>query len=81
MEGYKKQHENQCVTIFSVPNSAYRYQNTAAILEIDENMNENFLTFEFAPKKLRKGIQFADKFSNKLKIVPFHEFDIDNWDI
>ena len=40
-------------------------------------MNANFSTFEFAPKKLRKGIQFVHKLSKKFKIVPFHECEID----
>ncbi|KAH9709240.1 serine/threonine-protein phosphatase PP2A-2 catalytic subunit [Citrus sinensis] len=47
MEGY-----NWCqnvVTVFSAPNYCYRCGNMAAILEIGENMEQNFLQFDPTP--------------------------------
>jgi len=53
MEGYNWCHEHNVVTIFSAPNYCYRCGNQAAIMEIDENMQQHFIQFDPAP--LRKG--------------------------
>ncbi|GBG30186.1 Serine/threonine-protein phosphatase PP2A catalytic subunit [Hondaea fermentalgiana] len=51
MDGYNWSHEEHVVTIFSAPNYCYRCGNEAAILEIDEQLNYNFLTFQPAPRR------------------------------
>lgn len=49
MGGYNWSHEKQLVTIFSAANYTYRCGNDAAIMEVDENMNFDFLVFYQAP--------------------------------
>ncbi|KAI8555682.1 hypothetical protein RHMOL_Rhmol05G0192500 [Rhododendron molle] len=44
--------EKNVVTVFSAPNYCYRCGNMAAILEIGENMEQNFLQFDPAPRKI-----------------------------
>jgi len=44
-------HNNNVVTIFSAPNYCYRCGNQAGILEVDENMNHNYLQFDPAPDR------------------------------
>jgi len=51
MEGYNWCHDQNVVTIFSAPNYCYRCGNTAAIMELDEKMNHQFLQFDPAPRK------------------------------
>jgi len=46
MEGYNWSHSNQVVTLFSAPNYCYRCSNKASIMEIDENLNKNFIQFD-----------------------------------
>ncbi|CCE61394.1 hypothetical protein TPHA_0A03180 [Tetrapisispora phaffii CBS 4417] len=46
MEGYSWTHHQSLVTIFSAPNYCYRCGNQAAIMEIDENHNNQFLQFD-----------------------------------
>jgi len=50
MEGYSWCHEQQVVTIFSAPNYCYRCGNQAAIMEVDEKMQHQFLQFDSAPR-------------------------------
>jgi len=50
-EGYNKTHDENVLTIFSAPNYCYRCGNQAAILEIDENSNMNYLQFDAAPRR------------------------------
>jgi len=47
-EGYKYffPPENFLVTVWSAPNYCYRCGNIAAIMQVDEKLNRNFLTFE-----------------------------------
>ena len=40
MDGYSESHEKNVVTLFSAPNYCYRCGNQAAIIEVDENMNQ-----------------------------------------
>lgn len=44
--------EKNVVTVFSAPNYCYRCGNMAAILEIGENMDQNFLQFDPAPRQI-----------------------------
>eukprot|EP00041_Stephanoeca_diplocostata_P009106 m.138969 g.138969 ORF g.138969 m.138969 type:complete len:266 (+) comp17604_c0_seq4:179-976(+) len=50
MEGYSWSHDRNVVTVFSVPNYCYRCGNQAAIMELDDNLNYNFLQFDPAPR-------------------------------
>ena len=50
-QGYNWSHEKQVVTIFSAPNYCYRCGNEAGIMEVDEQMNYNFLVFDPAPRR------------------------------
>jgi hypothetical protein len=49
MEGYKKVFSNKLVTVWSAPNYCYRCGNVAAILELDENLQDYYKIFEAAP--------------------------------
>ncbi|XP_059642202.1 serine/threonine-protein phosphatase PP2A-2 catalytic subunit-like isoform X1 [Cornus florida] len=51
MEGYNWCQEKNVVTVFSAPNYCYRCGNMAAILEIGDNMDQNFLQFDPAPRQ------------------------------
>ena len=51
MNGYNWSHDKNVVTIFSAPNYCYRCANEAGIMEVDENMNSNFLVFDPAPRR------------------------------
>eukprot|EP01070_Trichotokara_eunicae_P012149 Trichotokara_eunicae@DN8601_c0_g1_i1.p1 len=51
MEGYQWTHENNIVTVFSAPNYCYRCGNQAAIMEIDEQINFNFIQFDPSPQR------------------------------
>jgi len=46
MEGYKLMFNDSLVTVWSAPNYCYRCGNTAAILEVKENFEHNYLKFE-----------------------------------
>lgn len=46
MEGYSWSHQQNVVTIFSAPNYCYRCGNQAAIMEVDENHNRQFLQYD-----------------------------------
>ena len=50
-KGYQLQHNDKIATIFSAPNYCYRCNNQAAILEIDEHMNENYIQFDPFPRR------------------------------
>jgi len=56
-DGYSKNHDGNVVTVFSAPNYCYRCGNQAAIMEIDEHMNINYLQFEQAPNQKEDVIQ------------------------
>lgn len=46
LEGYKEMFDNSLVTVWSAPNYCYRCGNIAAILQIDDNLNRTYTTFE-----------------------------------
>ncbi|CAM9996974.1 unnamed protein product, partial [Ectocarpus sp. 13 AM-2016] len=52
MEGHRSMF-NSLVTVWSAPNYCYRCGNVAAILELDENLNQSFKIFEAAPTDVR----------------------------
>lgn len=49
-EGYNWMHEQRIVTIFSAPNYCYRCGNEAALLELSEHGEANFIQFDSAPR-------------------------------
>jgi serine/threonine-protein phosphatase 2A catalytic subunit len=51
MDGYNWSHDQNVVTIFSAPNYCYRCGNQAAIMEVDEQLNKQFLQFDPAPRR------------------------------
>jgi len=51
MEGYNWSHDKNVVTLFSAPNYCYRCGNQAALMELDEHMQQNFLQFDPAPRR------------------------------
>ena len=63
MEGYKTmfpqknlkggQQSDSLVTVWSAPNYCYRCGNVAAILELDEHLDQHFKIFEAAPQEVR----------------------------
>ena len=50
MEGYKLHFGNNLITIWSAPNYCYRCNNIAAILQLDENLRTNYITFNASPE-------------------------------
>lgn len=44
--------DKNVVTVFSAPNYCYRCGNMAAIMEVGENMEHNFLQFDPAPRQI-----------------------------
>lgn len=49
MDGYKYMFNQALVTVWSAPNYCYRCGNVAALMEVDEEMRQNFKIFEAAP--------------------------------
>lgn len=50
MDGYNQNHSNKVVTLFSAPNYCYRCGNLAAIMEINEQGEYNYIQFDPAPE-------------------------------
>lgn len=51
INGFNWSHEKNVCTIFSAPNYCYRCGNQAAIMELDEMLNEHILQFDPAPRR------------------------------
>ena len=51
MDGYTVAHKNGIVTVFSAPNYCYRCGNQAAIMNINEQLEADYIQFETAPMK------------------------------
>ena len=58
--GYSICQNGLCVTIFSAPNYCYRCGNKAAIMEVDEDLNYKFITFNASPIQVRKDEMNGD---------------------
>jgi serine/threonine-protein phosphatase 4 catalytic subunit len=54
MEGHKSMFDNSLITVWSAPNYCYRCGNVAAILEMDEMLNQTFKIFKEAPPSARE---------------------------
>mmetsp|Transcript_4148 Transcript_4148/g.4814 ORF Transcript_4148/g.4814 Transcript_4148/m.4814 type:complete len:321 (+) Transcript_4148:159-1121(+) len=55
MVGYREMFSKGLVTVWSAPNYCYRCGNLGAVLEISENMNQNYATFGPCPSEDRVG--------------------------
>lgn len=53
-EGYRFQHEEGIVTVWSAPNYCYRCGNIAAIMEVGANLKSEFITFDAEDDEKRK---------------------------
>ncbi|KAF8312627.1 serine threonine protein phosphatase [Clavulina sp. PMI_390] len=53
MEGYKLMFDRMIVTVWSAPNYCYRCGNVASILELDENLQQEYKVFRHAPADTR----------------------------
>ena len=51
IQGYTSTHNKNVSTIFSAPNYCYRCGNQAAIMDVDENLRQNYIQFDPAPRK------------------------------
>lgn len=51
MDGYCVAHNSKIVTVFSAPNYCYRCGNLAAIMNVDESLEPNYVQFETWPLK------------------------------
>lgn len=51
LDGYAWSHERCVITIFSAPNYCYRCGNQAAIMEIDDHLQYDIITFDPSPKR------------------------------
>ncbi|MES1918245.1 Serine/threonine-protein phosphatase 4 catalytic subunit [Bonamia ostreae] len=54
MEGYKYMFDKKLVTVWSAPNYCYRCGNVASILQIDQNLKQDFKIFEATSDENRK---------------------------
>ena len=50
MEGFKLIFDERLITVWSAPNYCYRCNNIAAILQLDENLRTNYITFNASPE-------------------------------
>ncbi|GIQ80008.1 hypothetical protein KIPB_000728 [Kipferlia bialata] len=52
--GYEFHHNERLVTVWSAPRYGYRCDNIAAVMELDEFGNKNFLRFQACPNEARE---------------------------
>ena len=64
IDGYFWYHNKQTLTIFSVPNCSYRIGNKAAIIEIDEYLNNTIL--QFGPNPILKRKDQDKEFTKRI---------------
>lgn len=69
MEGYKWHFNETVLTVWSAPNYCYRCGNVAAILELDEHLQKDFIIFEAAPQETR-GIPSKKARGRLLPVTP-----------
>lgn len=50
LEGYKQMFDASIVTVWSAPNYCYRCGNVASILQLDDDLNQKYETFDAAPQ-------------------------------
>ena len=48
LEGFKPMFDSTIVTVWSAPNYCYRCGNVASILQLDDALNQKYLTFDAA---------------------------------
>lgn len=53
MEGYQVLFDDQLSTVWSAPNYCYRCGNIASIMEVAENLDRNYNTFDASPDNER----------------------------
>jgi len=53
MEGFKLMFDRRIVTVWSAPNYCYRCGNVAAVLELNENLRQEYKVFMHAPPDAR----------------------------
>lgn len=51
IKGYSSTHNKGVTTVFSAPNYCYRCGNLAAMMELDERLNQNYIKFDPAPRE------------------------------
>ncbi|KAL7550593.1 hypothetical protein ACHAWF_013815 [Thalassiosira exigua] len=54
MEGHKMMFDDSLVTVWSAPNYCYRCGNVASIMEVGEDLQKQFTTFDAAPPNTRE---------------------------
>lgn len=59
MDGFSRAHKKMIVTIFSAPNYCYRCGNQAAVMEIDEQLNQSFTQYMQPPEQLEPHVSKA----------------------
>lgn len=59
MEGYQVLFGGKFTTVWSAPNYCYRFENSACVLELDENLNQHYNMFSDAPENKEKREQDA----------------------
>ena len=51
IKGYSSTHNKGVTTVFSAPNYCYRCGNLAAMMELDERLNQNYIKFDPARRE------------------------------
>lgn len=59
-QGYKKQFNDQIVTVWSAPNYCYRCGNVASVLKLDEFLNDEYVIFTEAEESARSFVELGD---------------------